>query len=62
MKVVCSGNKEIQPGKHTHRGVKINFRLENPVSKSAEQRMDKENFPLWIKIDLSHTHSQTNQF
>ena len=58
MKVVCSGNKERQPGKNTDRVVKINLGLKNPVSKCAEQRMDKDNFPLWIKIELSHTGQQ----
>ena len=52
-----SGNKELQPGKNTDCSAKINFRLENPVAKSAEQRLDKETFPLWIKIDFSHNHS-----
>jgi hypothetical protein len=57
MKVVCSGDKELQPGKNTNCGAKLNFRLENPVAKNAKQRQDKENFPLWIKLDFDHNHS-----
>ena len=40
-------------GKNADFGFKINFSLENPVSKHAEQRMDKENYLLWIKTDFS---------
>ena len=58
MNVACSAKrKELQPGKNTNCGARINFRLETPVAKNAEQRIDKENFPLWLKIDFSHNHS-----
>ena len=58
MNVACSAKrKELQPGKNTNCGARINFRLETPVAKNTEQRIDKENFPLWLKIDFSHNHS-----
>ena len=46
-----------QPGKNTNCGAKINFRLDNPIAKFEDQRKDKENFPLWLKIDFQHNHS-----
>ena len=57
MKVIKSGDREFQPGKNTNCGAKINFRLENPIAKDANQRKDKENFPLWLKIEFTHNHS-----
>ena len=58
MKVMAGkGRKELQPGKNTNCAAKVGFRLENAVAKTAEQRIDRENFPLWIKIDFNHNHS-----
>ena len=57
MKVIKSGDRELQSGRNTNCGAKINFRLENPVAQNAEQRQEKENFPLWIKIEFEHNHS-----
>ena len=42
MNVALSGKKELQPGKNTNCEAKVNYRLENPVAKNAEQRKDKE--------------------
>ena len=61
MNVALSGKKELQPGKNTNCGAKVNFRLENPVAQFAEQRKDKEEFPLWLKIEFVHNHSQQSR-
>ena len=45
MNVALSGKKELQPGKNTNCEAKVNFRLENPVAKNAEQRKDKKEYP-----------------
>ena len=57
MNVALSGKKELQPGKNTNCEAKVNFRLENPVAKNAEQRKEKEEFPLLLNIDFVHNHS-----
>jgi hypothetical protein len=31
--------------------------LENPVAEKAELRKDKEQFPLWLKMNFVHIHS-----
>ena len=57
MNVASSGKKELQPGKNTNCEAKLNFRLENPVAEKAEKKKDKEQFPLWLKINFVHNHS-----
>ena len=57
MNVASSGKKELQPGKNTNCEAKLNFRLENPVAEKAEQRKDREQFPLWLKLHFVHNHS-----
>ena len=31
--------------------------MKNPVAEKAEQRKNKEQFPLWLKINFVHNHS-----
>ena len=57
MNVASSGKKELQPGKNTNCEAKLNFNSENPLAEKAEQRKDKEQFPLWLKINFVHNHS-----
>ena len=57
---VCEKNwkENKQPGKNTNCSACINFRLENPKAfRNEEIIRDKEDFPLWLKINFDHNHS-----
>ena len=55
---VCEkqGKENKQPGKNTNCLASINFRVEN--SNTKQNRMDKQEFPLWLNISYDHNHSQ----
>ena len=56
---VCEkeGKENKQPGKNTNCSACLNFRLENSKAKLASARSDKQEFPLWLKINFAHNHS-----
>ena len=57
---VCEkkGKENKQPGKNTNCSACINFRLENSKARRNEESIrDKEDFPLWLKINFDHNHS-----
>ena len=46
-----------QPGKNTTCPASLNFRLEKPVASAKSVKTDRENYPLWIKLNFGHNHS-----
>ena len=46
-----------QPGKNTCCPSSLNFRLENPVGSSKSLKTERQNFPLWLKLNFDHNHS-----
>ena len=58
MNVMSSEDKENrQPGKNTDCEAKLNFRLDNPLSKCKQDKQIKEDFPLWLNLHYQHNHA-----
>ena len=58
LNVAQSEDKENRhPGKNTNCEAGFNFRLENPIAEKNSVKRDREQFPLWVKINFHHNHS-----
>ena len=56
---VChkEGKENKQPGKNVACPASINFRLETPGAKYKQVKDDRQQFPLWVKVDFQHNHA-----
>ena len=53
----CPEKQRLQPGKNTDCESCITFRVENPLSKNPEKKIEQQMFPLWMIIKFRHNHS-----